>query len=309
MSQPPKMRLPYASPGLRLVTGPDDASEAQNQRPEKPAMIAGVALEPAQWQALCAAQPGLRDVLNGGYSLSSSIGKEGSLSDGNTAFLWDTEPHPDVRIETNEFQLLDARLSELSLDPVVGGHCLSMAPEFTMRYRTTACSATLAEIRLVESRRFITAADGEEHVLLDTEAAAEPVLYSQNPFNGGSESDIFCQRFGFQAKSEEQTYSGGGRIAQFLTPWYEGEEVRSVTVLEKYISYFMQRPVTVCEKDAIWIPASAPVMWGWSIRTEPDGEEGWVITRRKLVTPQVGHDGYEVPQWRHNAVDFINQSP
>ncbi len=82
-----------------------------------------------------------------------------------------------------------------------------------------------------------------------------------------------------------------------------------MTVLEKYISYFMQRPVTVCEKDAIWIPASAPVIWGWSIRSEQDEKEGWVIIRCKLVTPQAGHDGYEVPQWRHNAVDFINQSP
>ncbi len=160
MSQPPEMRLPYASPGLRLLPGSEQQTDIEETLPERPVVIPGIALKPAQWQAWSVAEPQLREVLSGGYSPSQDEGAQKPLTDSGDAFLLDTLPYPHVGIQSNEFQLLEARLSELSLDPVVGGHCLSMTPEFTIRYRTTACSATLAEIRLVESRRFITTADG-----------------------------------------------------------------------------------------------------------------------------------------------------
>jgi hypothetical protein len=89
-------------------------------------------------------------------------------------------------------------------------------------------------------------------------------------------------------------------LRQTIPDQYQEKTVESVTVLEQYKSYFMQRERSDSAERVIWTPLLEAVNWGWSIRVgyRADGELG--ILRRKLMLPAVGNDGLELPQWQTN---------
>lgn len=103
---------------------------------------------------------------------------------------------------------------------------------------------------------------------------------------------------------QSRDYHFDYRIHQVLRRDLLDVDVRSITVLEQYHSYFMQRAVASDAKQSLWVPAYAPISWGWSLRVEPEADD-WVITRRKMIPPVVGSDGWVMPEWQGTTNDYL----
>lgn len=301
-NKPPKMRLPYAPASLRLVAS---ASPAAGDKPLRDdgavPLYRGVACAPEQWRSWGASGNTSSDTLVGGLSLTIHSGELLPARDDGPAFIWN---HPgDLALSENECQLLSASLENLSIEEVIGGSLLAITPSFTLSYKTLAHAAQLGEIRLVAAHRYITDVEGGQHSLLDTDAADGPVLYLESP----EDMAVIRQLTPWQSRNSKRDYCFDYRIGQALLQEWHGVPVSSVTVLEQYTSFFMQRAVSCNPEQTLWVPAYAPITWGWCLRVERENGD-WVITRRKRVPPVVGHDGWQLPQWRGNTLDYT-QTP
>lgn len=310
MADTPKIRLPYASTShLRLVPANDDQDESAKGAESKESIYRGLVYAAENWhQWLAQVEKGGRteasqlkeaDELISGYRLSKERGEVIPYQQGQPAFCWDSISDIDTRIAENEFQLLAASLEDLNIESVIGGKCLSIKPCFDVSYKTSAFAAQLGEIRLVNSQRFVTDQEGNRHDLLNTDEAPGPVLYLQN----AEDNSIIRQCSDWQSFDTTAQYRFDYRISQPLSTHLLNVPVHSITVLEQYTSYFMQRPVTATPEQSVWVPAYGPITWGWSMRVEPERDD-WVITRRKLIPPVVGHDGWQMPEWQGNTEDY-----
>ncbi len=301
MSQSPKIRLPYAGSPLRLVEkeSADDAPAAQME--QTVTLYRGIAYSAQQWREWLATSDGNTlpdDALIGGFHFDSHCGETLPVTETGPVYCWDSLSPPGATIAENEFQLLSASLEGLAIETGIDCAMLSISPHFAIRFTTRACAAQLGEIRLVSAKRFATDTDGMQHTLLDTGDAA-PVLYLEDEHD----TTLIRQRSDWQARDSEAHFNFDYRVGQVLQRDMLGLKVQSVTVLEQYSSFFMQRALAAGARDALWVPACAPVSWGWSLRVEPEAE-GWIITRRKLIPPVVGHDGWQMPQWQGNTTDY-----
>lgn len=230
--------------------------------------------------------------------MTPSEGKLLAPQMGKPVFVWDDEAGgTGSAFARNEFHLLTSTLEGPEIFAGVDGEWLTILPAFTVSYRTGAFAAALGEIRLVESKRFLTLENGEQVSLLDTHGQDGPVLFLE----GDGDHTIVRQQTPWQPLNKVEEYRFDYRISQPLMDQCGGKAVSSITVLEQYTSFFMQRPRTLRANDAIWVPACAPVTWGWSMRVEP-AEGIWRISRRKLMLPTVGHEGWRMPEWRANTV-------
>lgn len=294
----PKMRLPYAPTPLRLVAnaGPAEGDKPLRDDAAEP-LYRGVGYPPEQWRNWAISGHTCTDIMVGGLSLTTHSGEIVRARDDCTAFVWNHLG--DLALSENECQLLSASLENLSIEEVIGGSLLAITPSFTLSYKTLAHAAQLGEIRLVAAHRFVTDVEGGQRSLLDTDAADGPVLYLESP----EDTAVLRQITPWQSRNSQRDYCFDYRISQPLLPEWHGVPVSSVTVLEQYSSFFMQRAVSCNPDQAIWVPAYAPITWGWSLRVERENGD-WVITRRKLVPPVVGHDGWQLPQWRGNTLDY-----
>lgn len=298
MSGPPKMRLPYAGKApLRLVSAEPQSTDNNPLSQKAEALYRGIAYPPQRWRQWANDQSLGGEALMSGFAMTIDQGKPLPLQADGPAYIWDG--HSEVTLAENECQLIDCSLKDLTIEQVVGGELLAITPTFLFAYKTLAFAAQLGEIRLVTANRFVTDAEGKQHSLLNTEDADEPVLYLE----GLEDSSIVRQQTAWQSLNTQQEYRFDYRIQQPLLREWRGTLVKSVTVLEQYTSYFMQRAISCVPDDCLWVPAYAPITWGWSLRVERDHDD-WVITRRKLVMPVVGHDGWQYPQWQGNTLNF-----
>ncbi len=292
------MRLPYGPNQLRLIPkGSSQPPPVQGDRGV--ALYRGVSYPPQQWQQWISSSALEADAMASDFLMTTDCGQSLPLQDGSSAYIWDSLSHQALR--ENECQLLNASLEELTIEEVIGGSLLAITPRFTLRYKTAAYAAQLGEIRLVTSQRYLTDEEGEHHTLLNTEEVGEMALYLEGP----NDTAIVRQQTPWQSRDHQKDYCFDYRIDQGLQRSWRGRQVHSVTVLEQFTSYFMQRAVASVPSKTFWVPAYSPVTWGWSLRVAYENNE-WVIIRRKLVPPVVGHDGWQLPQWRGNTMAIAN---
>ena len=304
MALPPKMRLPYAPSTLTLV--PSTPVVEQAPREEREPLYRGVVYP---WEKLVQWVPkeqlaDATEALLARFHPGANCSRIESARKGEPFFLWDVQRFAERHTAENQLELQSSAVDELAVEKGVDGHWLSIVPRFTFSYQTAAYAAQLGEIRLVSSTRFITNVDGSRHDLLNTDAFADPVLYRERDDGWGDDSAVVRQITSWQSVNTGAEYCFDYRISQYLPVRWLGCDVQSVTVLEQYTSYFMQRPLAAAA--TVWVPAYAPISWGWSLRVEPEEGE-WVITRRKLIRPTVGHDGWQLPQWRASTLDCIGK--
>jgi hypothetical protein len=235
----------------------------------------------------------------------------------NTCYFWDTgidlsrldcdisngiddrlHPLPACNLKANRLILNKAELIGPELTVSNGATLLSLSPRFDFTLSTDDYAAQLGVINLVQSSRIIRLENDDEIVLLDTDIDDAPVLYLENPSDDQPVKFISAQQD--LGVTREHNYSVN--ISQPVPDEVDAKSVATVTVLEQYCSYFMQKPVSLDDDHTIWIPVYAPLSWGWSIRVgrRTDGE--WGILRRKLILPTTGHDGLQLPTWSNNTL-------
>ena len=209
------------------------------------------------------------------------------------------EPGRACRFAGNRLTLDSTEMNGPELSDEEALTTLSLQPMFRLSYHTDAYAAQLGVIHLVQSQRFVTLADGERLELLEAE---QPVLYLV--------AEQAIETLGpAQPPGRHQDYRYRIDVRQAIPSRLNDVAVESVTVLEQYRSYFMQREAGQDEGQVIWIPALAPVTWGWSIRVGRRADQHWGILRRKLILPTVGHDGLEFPLWEDNHLSLSRPLP
>jgi len=231
-------------------------------------------------------------------------------------FIWDDETRfaaPDT-----SWQQAECRHATITDCTVNGNHCVILASEvegpeiitdgeatrlqlsarWQLKWDTATYSAELGMITLQESQRFIVLENGEQVTVTDSREADAPVLYLQ-----GSDDSEIVKPIAIQQRGAKQQHGYSITVSQHLSESHDGHAVESVSVLEQYRSYFMQRP-TDSKARTIWAPLVAPISWGWSIRVRRRYDGEWAIARRKLMMPTVGHDGFELPLWKNNSLSF-----
>ncbi|MGR9052681.1 MAG: hypothetical protein ACU84J_08535 [Gammaproteobacteria bacterium] len=211
----------------------------------------------------------------------------------------------DCGIVSNRLLLLGSELEGPTLSTVNGQTLLTLSARFEFSFETAEFAARLGMINLVQAQRSATSANGDRIVLLETGRERPPVLYLDNP----SARHAVYSITDIQPRNRMQTYTFAPEIALPIIETVDAAEASSVTVLEQYHSYFMQCPELSDNAAAYWIPAYAPVTWGWSIRVERRSDGEWAITRRKLILPTTGHDGLQLPVWRGNNFDGAASVP
>ncbi len=295
MSRPP-FPISTQSTHLRLIRTESSQPVVATEEPVR--LMRGEGYSQASLEAnldLKGAEP----AIVGGYTMAPALGAVLPAGASDQLFCWDIEGSYQHRLARNEFQLLEATLDGPDIHSSSHLHWLTVQPRFRVRYNSSAHSACLGEIRLVDSQRFCVLENGEQIPLLDTQAAGASVLFLEHEHD----QQIVRQQTQWQLQGEELEYRFDYRIQQWLPPELNAIPVRSLTVLEQYTSHFMERPLTADQDNTIWVPAMAPVIWGWSMRVERS-DAGWQIARRKLVMPTVSHDAWVLPVWHANTLAY-----
>ncbi|MBA53506.1 MAG: hypothetical protein CMK89_03540 [Pseudomonadales bacterium] len=239
----------------------------------------------------------------GGYRISLSQGEVLPVNEADDAYyIWDNDSPLHSPLFENEFQLESVTLNRPSVARVGGACYLVMQPEFQVSFTTATHSARLGEIRLVESERFVTLENGDSLTITDTQEIGAPVLYLQHR----DDTAVVRQETDLQLQGTDREYFFGESVSQKVPDYINSVAVSSVTVLERFTSYFMQQVLSTPEQS-IWVPVCAPISWGWSIRVGRRYDQEWDILRRKLMLPTVGHDGWEMPTWRSNLVQSASE--
>jgi hypothetical protein len=178
---------------------------------------------------------------------------------------------------------------------------LRMRTEFSLQFDTGAYAAQAGVVHLVQSQRSLLLENGLQRLLLATD---EPVLYVDDPL---ATEPVHCLAPA-QQQGQNETYQYQLSVKQAIPDLVDGEAVASVTVLEQYQTYFLQRECSHYTTGVIWTPLLAPVTWGWSIRVGRRADGEWGILRQKVIRPTVGHDGLELPQWQTNSLALCQTS-
>jgi len=204
---------------------------------------------------------------------------------------------PVGRIKSNNIEITRQALEGPQLITDNGDTRLSLSLLIDFTFATANYAAQLAVIHLVEATRFLSLENGKQASLLNTQEQESPVLYLENPADEQALKLIGAP----QPLATKQSYSYQLGLEQLIAEQYEGDKVETVTVLEQYRSFVMQRAVPFDESANIWTPIYAPLLWGWSIRVgrRVDGE--WGILKRKLILPTPGNDGLQLPEWEDNT--------
>ncbi len=194
------------------------------------------------------------------------------------------------RLKANRAILQSSRLIGPNIVYLDDKATLNVTPEFIIHFNTAAGAAQLAEIRLIDSSRFITLTSGKTIPVICTDPAAGQALFLDELQTGPLKLQNFIQ----PAKTNE-TYLIRNSVNQHLPNEFQGEKVECVTVLEHFTSFFMQR--LVGSENSIWTPVMEPVSWGWSIRAEHENDQ-WQLTKKKIMKPTSHHDGLKLPEWK-----------
>jgi hypothetical protein len=206
-------------------------------------------------------------------------------------------PLAGCELKSNRLVLKSAALDGPEVIGDGGETMLTLSPRFDFIFSTDCGAAQLGVINLVSSNRFITLESGDEIGLLKSGDEAAPALYLEGPLDQ-QPVKLLCDR---QEAGVTQTQSFCMEISQLIPDVVGSESVASVTVLEHYCSYFMQRSLPL-DDHPVWTPVYAPISWGWSIRVARRYDGEWSIVRRKLMLPTTGHEGLQLPLWHSNSV-------
>jgi hypothetical protein len=197
-------------------------------------------------------------------------------------------------VKSNHLQMQATQLQGPELITEGEETSLCLTPSFDCHFVTDQQAASLGVIHLLESQRIALLDDGRQYYLLET--GDKPVLYLETEDDEAVKPIITRQESGMK-----QAYHYQCTVSQAIPDEIDGQAVISVTVLERYSSYFMQRPL-LAEETSIWVPVYAPISWGWSMRIGRRYDGVWAMQRRKLVLPTTGHDGLQLPVWRSNSL-------
>lgn len=206
-------------------------------------------------------------------------------------------PLSDCRLRHNRLMLDQTNLSGPELDVSAQTACLTLSPRFDFTFSTDACAARLGMLHLVQAQRFMILESGRQVTLLDCGQTETSVLYLEDAVADTPLTWLSP----VQAAGTTQSYRVDVTVAQPIDEQLESETVVSVTVLERYRSYLMQRASPEDDDTTLWTPVYPALSWGWSIRVgrRPDGD--WAIMRRKLMLPISDHDGLQLPHWQNNT--------
>ena len=174
---------------------------------------------------------------------------------------------------------------------------LRMQPIIDLDYQADYFPAQVAELRVVASQRFLALHNGQTQVLTQTDETLGPALVLSPLLRQENDAELLTQLFAPVLLHGRQQLRADTPVFQTIIAEYNGEAVASVTVLEQYTSYFLQR-YNDTQRLGCWVPALPPVTWGWSIRVAKNGADEWAIVRRKLMLPTVGHEGLQLPYWQ-----------
>lgn len=255
--------------------------------------------------------------LCGGLDYSSGHGRIINASQDHPCFLWDI----DEEITEEELTLRTAESESITLNPltnIVTSHFvmshgalsepqiieraeipqLTTTASFEFIFHTSLPAVRLGVINLVQTQRFAPLKNGTQHTLLNR-GEEQPVLYL-----GGDtgEDAVPATILDTVANTVPLPHTHAITLTQSLPDTLDGTELESLTVLEQYTSYFMQRELPFSTAN-IWTPVCAPVTWGWSMRVTKRKDGDWCIVRQKLLMPTVGHNGFELPVWEGNQLD------
>ncbi|WP_455220760.1 hypothetical protein [Kaarinaea lacus] len=174
---------------------------------------------------------------------------------------------------------------------------LKLLPRFDFTFITESHAAHLGVVNLVKAHRILKLEDDKEILLLDTGIDDSPVLFLENADDDQPVKPIAALQEAGTTHQNSCTFI----ISQTIPEKIDIANIATVTVLEQYFSYFMQK-IDASDDESIWTPVYAPITWGWSIRVgrRTDGE--WGILRRKLILPTTGNDGWCMPVWSNNTI-------
>lgn len=259
------------------------------------------------------------------YSVSSSQGKldvpQATNSERDGIYIWDpdidlnsselTVCHDDKQneslfnrctINSNYMERVQHSLQGPELVTHHGVTRLALSIEVNFTFSTEHYAAQLGVVHLVEATRFLTLEGGKKISLLQTPEPEIPVLFLED-----AEDTQAVKHIGTgQSLAEKKDYVYCNTIEQIIPEHYNDNIVETVTVLEQYRSYFMQRATSHNGDKPIWTPVLAPILWGWSIRVGRRVDHEWGILKRKLILPTPGNDGLQMPEWEDNTINCSN---
>ena len=211
-------------------------------------------------------------------------------------------PLQDCALKSNRLIMNSQSMDAPQLLYEGGDATLMMSPRFDFTLSTDSYTAQIGVIHLVQASRFITLHNGTVINILNTHDKEVPVLYLENQQDEQPVKLVLAQ----QEIGVTREHSYACTVSQHIPEKFEGEAVATVTVLEQYQSYFMQRAIPFDDHLNMWIPIHAPILWGWSIRVGRRGDEEWGILKRKQILPTTGHDGMQLPEWNDNTINCSN---
>jgi hypothetical protein len=200
-------------------------------------------------------------------------------------------------VASNRFVLSHTSLSKPELQMQANGHELSIRAGFDFRYTPDVMDACLGVINLVESNCFIMLKNGERYGLLNTGEDNKALFL--NKVDDDAVQTILQTGKGHE--TIEHAYEVN--VSHAIDSHVDGVEVETMTVLEQYQTFFMQRELPFSEEN-IWTPACAPIAWGWSMRVARRYDGEWGIARQKLLMPTSGQNGLEMPAWEGNNLNI-----
>ncbi|MEJ2141972.1 MAG: hypothetical protein P8Y24_06395 [Gammaproteobacteria bacterium] len=224
-------------------------------------------------------------------------------------FFWDTDcdypagailrddkgtaivPVHDLQFTSNALTLSGVGLGTPQLNEAKNTFTLQASIDLV--YQAKAYPASLAILNLVESNRFSILANGDkvEHVCCEEE---KPVLLLNE------QGKLLTAILETPQSTETLTQNYTETIDIAMHETLGGIDVETMTVLEKYTSFFMHRQSPFSD-DNIWIPVSPPITWGWSLRFSKRHDGVWCVVRQKLLKPTIGHNGMEMPEWQDHT--------
>jgi hypothetical protein len=202
---------------------------------------------------------------------------------------------PNTDVITGRFVLSHAALSEPLIEHQETQPQLATTASFDFVFSANSLPVRLGLLTLVQTHCFALLKDGQQHTLLDS-GEDQSVLFIPDPENTHEVlSTVLDTATGAEAIQHQHEVTLTHLIPQQLN----GTQVESMTVLEQYTSFFMQRELPFSQEN-IWTPVCAPISWGWSMRVTQRQDGDWCIRRQKLLMPSVGHNGLELPEWEGN---------
>lgn len=202
-----------------------------------------------------------------------------------------------TNVITSRFVLSHAAISEPQIINQESTPQLTTTAGFDFIFSTSMQTVQLGVLNLVETQRFAMLKNGERNSILDS-GDRGPVLYLADDMET---EEVVMPILQAGAGTDTIQHRHDVSLSQIIPENLSGSEIETLTVLEQYTSFFMQRELPFCREN-IWTPVCAPICWGWSMRVARRQDGDWCIVRQKLLMPTVGHNGLEMPVWQGNQL-------